>query len=148
MTVTQLLGATGTGSIVERFTFDWSDLVGTADTTKTVIMKALPKAAIIEWVRIKHSVYFRGGSISTFTVSVGSAAGNGTEFASAYSIYAAVADTTFALCANSPNAVTYAADSLEAIFTSSHNMTALTSGSVFIDVKYWLPSKDASDTLL
>ena len=71
MTVTQLLGATGTGSIVERFTFDWSDLVGTADTTKTVIMKALPKAAIIEWVRIKHSVYFRGGSISTFTVSVG-----------------------------------------------------------------------------
>lgn len=135
-------------SVVERFTLTHADLTDT-DTSQEINLLSLPKGAIVEWVRIKCRTIFAGGSVSALTVSVGSLAGNGTEFASAYSLMAVVADTTFALAANSPNAATYAADRITALFASTtDNLDALTSGVVDIDIKYWAPWRNADDALM
>jgi hypothetical protein len=116
-----------------RFTITYADLTD-ADTSQTINLFTLPKGGIILGVRIKHSTAFSGGTVATCTVSVGSAAGTATDFASAYDIFSAAGDTAFQVTSEF-KAVTYVADTVTATVTTTvGNVTDTTAGSVDIDV--------------
>lgn len=134
MTTTQIMSM-GPSSIVKRYTISFGDLTS-AGTTQTITLDTLPKGHIVKGVRVKTSTAFAGGGNTAVTVSVGSAAGSATTFTPvAYDIFQAVADTT-ALMVSGWKAATYAADTLQAFFTTTTGVcSGLTAGQVFIDVE-------------
>ena len=122
--------------IQERFILTYSDLTD-ADGSQTFDLMTLAKGSIVKGVRIKEITQFTNGAGGTCLCSVGSAAGAADTFASAYSIAAAVADTT-AQMTSGWKAATYAADTLQATITSNANVNTMTAGAVAIDVEIQL----------
>jgi hypothetical protein len=132
---TNLMSALGSGPQLKRFTINIAALTGAA-ASETIDLCTLPKGSVIEGVRIKPSVIVAGGGVGTYTVSVGSAAGSTSVFATAVNLMAAVSNLTFQL-SDQFNAATYAEDTLQATFTADTTTGAATSGQVHIDVYYW-----------
>jgi hypothetical protein len=126
----------GPASIMRRFTIPYTDLTD-ADGSQTFDLMTLPKGSIVKGVRIKQSTLFTNGAGCTATCAVGATAGAVDTFAPAYSIAAAVADTT-AQMTSGWKAATYAADTLTATIASNVNVNTMTSGQVNIDVEIWL----------
>jgi hypothetical protein len=103
--------------------------------TATLNLFTLPLGTLVLAYRIKPAVAFTGGGETAVTCSLGSAAGSATTFGAAFNIFQAVADTTFAAAAASALMATYAADTLQAVITSTTNaLSGLTAGEVYVDV--------------
>lgn len=132
--ITTELQTFGPSSIVRRFVLTYSDLTAAA-TTQTIDLMSLPQGCIVKTVRIKHTVAFAGGSLSSMTVSVGSSAGSATTFKAAFDCFQAVAATSLVCAPATAQFATYAADTLQCKFTGSHAVNTATAGSVFIDVE-------------
>jgi hypothetical protein len=92
-TVTQTLFPTWA-----KYTLTYSSF-STAGTSSTTWITTVPANTIIHAVKIKHSTSFSGGSISAYTVSVGSS-GVTDAYASAYDVLQTVAPTAFQLSRN------------------------------------------------
>ena len=136
MTIKGLASQLGNGAAWFRFTISYADLTAAA-TTQTIALKTIPAGSILLGLRVKPSTAFRGTAWSALTVSVGSAVGGATYFASALDCYQAVADTALQESA-SFKAGTIAAQAINAYFTSTGgNLSVGTAGSVDIDV-LWL----------
>jgi hypothetical protein len=140
-----ILNNFGPSIVCKRYVVSYADLVPSpAAQTMTFNLEVVPKGTVIFGVRAKHSTQFAGTGITTVTVSVGSTgASSNTTFLAAYTVTAAVADTTMGLSTSVavPNAGTYAADTIYAYFSvtsGAGNLNALTAGSVNLDVFYWL----------
>ena len=93
MTKSQIMSM-GPGRILMRYTLSFSDLTAAAKT-QTINLETLEIGTIVGGVRIKSNVAFTGGGETAVTLATGSAAGATNSFSAAYSIFAAVADTTF-----------------------------------------------------
>ena len=136
MAITNIKGLSsnlGNGPCTNRYTISYADLT-TAGTTQTLALFTLPQGGKILGVTIKHSTAFRGTAWSACTVSVGSATGGATYYASAFDVYQAVAATTFQDTAEYKSAI-YTAEAVNAYFTSTGgNLSVGTAGVVTIDV--------------
>jgi hypothetical protein len=107
-----------------------------AATTADVTLFALPARGKLTGVTIKHTVAYAGTAVSSTTVSVGNGASTYDQYASAYDIFQAVADTTFQDTVQFKS-TTMAASDVKARFTANTNFgdgsaTVLTAGSVGI----------------
>ena len=91
----EAVGPTGSngGSCWARYTIEESDLAD-ADTSVDVTLFTCSQFCKIRGVVIKHATAFTGGTLSAFTVSVGTA-GTPTLYASAFDIFQASGDTVF-----------------------------------------------------
>lgn len=76
-----------------KFTKTFSDF-STAGLTNDVEVLSLPARGVIQKVVIKHTTAFSGGTIASYTVSVG-ISGNFTKYAAAFDVFQATGDTTF-----------------------------------------------------
>jgi hypothetical protein len=143
--IATVLNNFGPGIVAERFTLTDSDLTAAA-ASQTFNLKPLPRGSVIFGVRVKHTVAFGGGGATAVTIAVGSQLGATNTFLAASDIKAAVADNTFYVSGSGIKAGSYAADTLTAtIAATGANVNALTSGSVNVDVFYWL-MEDLSGT--
>lgn len=79
----------------KKYSFDNTSFA-VASTSTEVTLFTLAPGAIIEGIKIKHSTNFSGGSISTYTVSVG-LSGNDSKYASAFNVFSAPGSTNFQL---------------------------------------------------
>jgi len=117
------------------FQIGYTDLAGTSGSgAKTWNLITLPQGTFIQYIRIKHSVAFSGGSISAMTVSVGKSTGVVDFFVKTFDIYQTVYDgalsETFAPAMGGLAAVT-----LTATLTPTGDTCAnVTAGVVNIDV--------------
>jgi hypothetical protein len=102
----------------------------TAGLANTITLFNLPAAGVVHAIRIKHSTLFGGGTIASYTVSVG-ISGNHTKYAAAFDVHQAVADTAFQLSTtvgqeSSANIVAITATATSTV----GNLNAATGGSV------------------
>jgi len=127
--------AANLGGFVEyrKFSLTYADLT-TAGTTQTIALFTLPANAKILGVYQKHSVAFAGGSLSSMTVSVGSAIG-ATQFTATFDVFQAVADTTVQETAMFKSG-TAAAQVVNSYWTGSHNVNTATAGALDICVLF------------
>jgi len=111
---------------------DYTDLAAAA-TTNNVEIFELPAGAMIMGSIIKHATAFAGGSLSSYTVSLG-ITGTLTKFAAAEDVFQAVADGTFQWTnyTGGPESMGGAAVSIRAAATGSHNLDTATAGVVDI----------------
>jgi hypothetical protein len=109
---------------------DYTDFAAAA-TTGTATVYALPAGGVIHGVFIKHSEAFSGGSLSSYTISVG-ISGSATKYAGAFNVFQAVADTTFQLSTTAGMENFGAATNIIATATGSHNTDTATAGAVSI----------------
>jgi hypothetical protein len=111
--------------------FTYSDFSAAA-ATNALAGFILPANTVMEWCKIKHSTPFSGGSISSYTVSVG-ITGDLARFATAFDVFQAVGDTAKqnSFCFNEDGSVT-----VRVTATASHNLDTATAGSVTIWLKY------------
>jgi hypothetical protein len=127
--------ASNLGGFVEyrKFSLTYADLT-TAGTTQTIALFTLPANSKILGVYQKTSVAFSGGSLSTMTVSVGSAL-SATQFTATYDAFAAVNDTNVQETAMFKSG-TAAAQAVNAYWTGSHNVNTATAGAIDICVLF------------
>lgn len=120
---------------VRRFTIGFADCTAAA-TTQTKALFTLGRESIVIGCRIKGRTAFAGTAITGVTVSVGSTSLGVTGIASAFNIFQAVAAGTFQLSQlfkQGPDAD----EVINAYLTSvGGNLSAMTAGSVTIDVYY------------
>lgn len=111
---------------------DYADFAAAATTSDTECY-SLAAGEVILASCIKHSVAFAGGSLSSYTISLG-IVGALTKFATAEDVFQAVADGTFqyAAYAGGPETMGTAATSVRAAATGSHNLNTATAGVVSI----------------
>ncbi len=79
----------------EKITVDESAFTAAA-TSEDIELFVLPAGGVIHAVKIKHSTAFSGGSVASFTVSVG-ITGNLTKYATAFDVFQATSGTAFQL---------------------------------------------------
>lgn len=106
-----------------------------AATTKDIEIFSLPAGGVIHGVKIKHSTAFSGGSLTSYTVSVG-LAGDLDKYASAFDVFQAASDTTFQMSQNFVSENHGAVSSVRAEATGSHNLDTATAGSVTFWIYY------------
>jgi hypothetical protein len=73
------------------YTVTYSDLAAAAGSNQ-ITLATLPAKTVLHGVALKHSAAFGGGTIATYTVSVGLAA-SPTKYASAFNVFQAPGDT-------------------------------------------------------
>ena len=76
-----------------KYTVLYSDLA-TAGTSNDITLLTLASKQVVHGVVIKHSVAFSGGSLTTYTLSVG-ITGTLAKYIAAFDVFQAVAATTF-----------------------------------------------------
>jgi hypothetical protein len=79
----------------DKYTLSYADLAAAA-LQNDVALFGLPARGMIKDVVIKHSAAFGGGSIASYTLSVG-IAGNFTKYAPAFDVFQAPGNTVFQL---------------------------------------------------
>lgn len=78
-----------------KITKTYSDF-STAGLSNDIEIYSLPAKSVIQGCVIKHSTLFSGGTIATYTASVG-INGNLVKYATAFNVFQAVSNTTFGL---------------------------------------------------
>ena len=76
-----------------KYTFTYSAL-STAALTNSITLVTLPAAGIIHAIKLKHSIAFTGGALSSYTLSVG-ISGNLDKYANPFNVFQATGNTTF-----------------------------------------------------
>ena len=122
---------------VHKATYTHTDLTSAA--TSQVFTIALPAGHIIEFVKLKHSAAFTGGSLSSMVVRFGDTSGVA-DLISAANVFQAPVDTTGVYVKGTASATVIpdhaAASNVTITFTGSHNVNTATAGSVTIWIKY------------
>lgn len=109
----------------------------TAANTNTLTLFSLPAGAIIHAVKIKHSTPFGGGSIATYTISVGSVAQGTAGYASAFNVFQSTGSRVYQLSSNLAGEDTTSSTAIQVTATSTGaNLNAATAGVVDIWVMY------------
>jgi hypothetical protein len=120
----------------QKVTVDFTQLT-TAGLTQTINLVSTAARTKLCGVSIKTTTAFSGGLIASLTVSVGDAAGTGTDYsAPPFTLFTASSDTNYQdTIPASKASVTSAASTITALFTSTlGNLNTATAGSVDIDV--------------
>lgn len=123
-----------TSTLLSKYTVDYSDIAAAA-TTDTETLVSLPQKTIIEYIVIKHSTAFAGGSVSALTVDVGDSA-DADRFISAFDVMQTVGEA-----ASETVSVIYIgafASATNIILTATatgDNLDQLTAGSVDVWIK-------------
>lgn len=125
-----------------RFVLAYNDpLVAVAAASATITLFTLPANAIVLATRTKHSVAFAGTSITDMSFVVG-ISGTTNMFATDLDVDAAVAATTLVQLGIPTAAVTAAAiDVIATIGSTGANLSALTAGSVTVDMLIAVPGE-------
>lgn len=113
----------------KKFTKTFTDL-SFAGLTNDIQVYSLAAGEVIHGVKIKHSTAFSGGSIASYTVSVGIVSAL-TKYASAFDVFQATSNTTFQI-SNSFGSENHGASTsirLAAVSTGG-NLSTATTGSV------------------
>ncbi|GAC1425631.1 MAG: hypothetical protein NVSMB6_26280 [Burkholderiaceae bacterium] len=101
-----------------------------AALTVNIPLFLLPPHAIIQGIKIKHSVAFAGPAITAYTVSVGDV-GNRALYASAFNVFQAPGSTIYQLSQNFAGEDALVATQISATATAvGANLSAATAGSV------------------
>lgn len=125
---------TTTSTLLDKYTVDYTD-IQTAATTNTATLLSLPAKTLIEFVIIKHSTAFAGGSISALTVDVGDAT-DADELIAAFDVVQAVAEGASQITSAPYIGAFASATNIVATFTATgDNLDQLTQGSVDIWIK-------------
>jgi len=108
----------------------------TAGLTQTINLVTTAARTKVCGVSIKTTTAFSGGLIASLTVGVGDAAGTGTDYAPAFTVFTTSSNTNYQDTIPATVASkTSAASTITALFTSTvGNLNAATAGSVDIDV--------------
>jgi len=123
-----------TSTLLSKYTVSYADIAAAA-TSDTETLLSLSSKTLIEYVVIKHSTAFVGGSVSALTVDVGDS-GDADALISAFDVMATVAES-----ASETVSVIYigafaSATDIIATFTATgDDLDQLTAGSVDIWVK-------------
>lgn len=103
-----------------------------AALTQNITLFNLPRAGVIHAIRMKHSVAFGGGTIASYTISVG-ISGTVAKYAAAFNVFQAVADTALQLSTTVGQESEANIVAITATATSTvGNLNAATAGSVDI----------------
>jgi hypothetical protein len=114
-----------------KHTVTFSDLAA-ASTTNSITLFAANAKTVITGVIIKHSASFTGGSLASYTVSVGQS-GSNAQFASAFDVFQAASNTAFQ--SSDEQQITDFASTINVTVTATStggNLNAATQGSVDI----------------
>jgi len=122
----------GTGSPSwTKYTKVYSDF-STAATSNSITLFAAAAGTVIHGVKIRHTTPFSGGSISAYTISVGTTSANGL-YASAFDVFQSTNGRAFQLSNDFSGESSTAAWNVNATATSTGaNLSAATGGSVDI----------------
>ncbi len=109
-----------------------------AGTSNDITLLTLPSKAVVHGVVIKHSVAFSGGSLTTYTLSVG-IVGTLAKYIAAFDVFQAVANGTFgasgaAIPGTMPESLG-ATTAIRVAAVGSHNLSTATAGSADIWVQ-------------
>lgn len=117
-----------------KYTKTYTDFSAAA-TSNTVLLGAMSSKVVVEAVIVKHATAFSGGSISAYTVEVGSAA-DADEYAAPFSVFQAVSEGAHLVSQSFRMSLFGSAQNLNATARSvGANLNAATQGSVEIWVK-------------
>jgi hypothetical protein len=122
------------GHVTFRFVITHADLTEASNgTAQAISLLTLPADCAVESVRVKHSAEFSGGGAATLDVKVG-IAGTVDKYASAFDLLQAVGSSAQLFA--QPMMMPPGAEGIIATITpdASHNLAALTTGSVTIAV--------------
>jgi len=142
--------ATQFGQVAQfaSFQFTNADLTAAA-TTQTITLLAnpassgspnftLPQGSFILYTRVKHSVAFSGGGLTSMKIRVGKTGGATNFFAPDFDVFQAVADGTLGEFVNTQGMGQLSAVTVTVTFTSDagHNVSVATAGTVNVDIFY------------
>lgn len=122
---------------VYKYTATYSQLA-TAGLTNDIELFSLPAGGIIKSVKLKHSTPFTGGTIATYTLSVG-ITGNLVKYMAAFNVFQATGDSVlnFSTLAAAENHNSATSVRVAAISTVG-NLNAATQGSADIFVEWFV----------
>lgn len=114
-----------------KFTVTHTQLQAAA-TSNNILLFTLPAGGVLGGVKTKHSVAFAGGSIASYTISVG-LVGNLQKYSPAFDVFQAVGNTLMQMSnvLASENQAATVAIQIAAVATGA-NLSASTAGSVDI----------------
>jgi hypothetical protein len=96
--------------------------------TNTITLFTLPAGGIIHFNKIKHSVAFSGGSITSYVISMG-IAGSETKYAGPFDVFQVVGNTTFQVAEGIGSESHSAGIAITVTATASHNLDTAAAGS-------------------
>lgn len=117
-------------TLLSKYTVDYDDAdFAQASTSATTTLFSLPAKTVIEYLVVKHTVAFTGGSISALTLDIGDAS-NADELLASYDLTQAVADGTFETVAlNYIGSFSSATNIVATLTATGDNLDQLTAGS-------------------
>lgn len=132
-------GAGSGSSSWTKYTKAYTDF-SAASTSNSITLTSVSSGTVIQGIKIKHSTAFTGGSISAYTVSVGTTGAN-SLYASAFNVFQAPGNGTFQLSNNFRGEDHANPWDVKATATSTGaNLNAATQGSIEI----WILSSVAN----
>ena len=117
-----------------KYTKTFSDL-SAASPTNNITLFSLPAGGLIHMVKIKHSVAFSGGGLTTYTISLG-ITGTLDKYASAFDVFQAAAATTFQISEIVGSESHTAATDIKIAAAASGNLNLAAAGSVDVWVNF------------
>lgn len=125
---------TDAATLLSKYTIGFADIAAAA-TTDTESFLTLPEKTVIEYIVVKHSTAFAGGSISALTVDIGDAS-DADELLSGFDVFQAVADAAREIVSCVYIGAFSGSTNIIATFTATgDNLDQLTQGSLDIWVK-------------
>lgn len=121
-------------TLLDKYTISYADIAAAALTDTETIL-SLASKTVIEYIVVKHTTLFSGGSISALTMDIGDGT-DADELLAAYDLTAVVADTAWESVSTVYIGSFASATNIIATFTAvGDNLDQLTQGSVDIYVK-------------
>lgn len=125
---------TDAATLLSKYTIDYTDIAAAA-TSDTETFLSLPEKTMIEYIVVKHSTAFSGGSISALTVDIGDAS-DADELLSAFDVFQTVAEAANEVVSCVYIGAFASSTNIIATFTATgDNLDQLTQGSLDIWVK-------------
>lgn len=123
-------------TLLAKYTLAYNDSdIAVASTSATSTILSLASKTVIEYIVVKHTTAFSGGSISALTLDLGDAS-DADELLASYDLTAAVADSTFTTVSTVYVGSFASATNIVATLTATgDNLDQLSAGSVDIYVK-------------
>jgi len=123
-----------TSTLPTKYTISYSDIAAAAPTDTETFL-SLPQNTVIEYIVVKHSTAFAGGSISSLLMDIGDGT-DADELLAAYDVMATVDDTANEVVSTVYIGSFASTTDIIASFTAvGDNLDQLTAGSVDIWVK-------------
>jgi hypothetical protein len=126
--------ADSTTPVWTKYSIGYAALAAAA-TTNNITLLTLPAKTLITRVVIRHTEAFSGGSLSSYTISVG-IAGTLAKYCAAFDVFQAVSGTAFGVSTVAQTLESFTSDTaIKVAAVGSHNLNTATTGSVDIYVQ-------------